>query len=176
MDERQLALWRYVVMSIGFCLLMLHYYTTHIRPRYAGRKRPRRYKLAAKIPLQVAYIKRLTTITDTDCKNVLRMKMEAFKQFCWLLRHQGALVDSKYVMVEEKVAIFLQILGHHVKNRVAMFAFRRSGHTVSVYFHEVLKAILGLHELLLAKPVAIKEDEEAEPWKHFVVSPSPLHT
>ena len=69
MDERQLALRRYVVVSIGLCLLMLRYYTHHIRPRYVSRKRPRRYKLAAKIPLQDAYMERLTLTNDTDCKN-----------------------------------------------------------------------------------------------------------
>ena len=131
---------------------------------------PAKYSMKEKKSTQVAYLKRLTQMSDSDCKNCLRMNKETFHNLCHILRSRCGLVDGKYVCLEEKVAMFLTVLGHHTKNRVNKFAFIRSGHTVSVYFHEILKAVLQLHKVLLAVPEAITADEEDETWSHFKVT------
>ena len=78
---------------------------------------------------------RLTIESDVNCKNVLRMNRDTFKSFCFLLKQMGGLTESRFVCVEEKVATFLAVLGHHTKQRVAMFGWRRSGWTISTYFN-----------------------------------------
>lgn len=74
-----------------------------------------------------------------------------------------------YVCLEEKVATFLAVFGHHVKQRVALFRWRRSGWTVSVYFNEVHQCVLKLHTILLSRPEPIPPTCVEEPWCHFKV-------
>ncbi|XP_042017831.1 uncharacterized protein LOC121765691 [Salvia splendens] len=77
------------------------------------------------------------------------MDRNTFGRLCIMLRQTGDLVDGEYVMVEEQVAMFLSILAHHKKIRVAKFNFLRSGFTVSHYVHAVLQAVLKLHASFL---------------------------
>lgn len=116
-------------VSLGMMLAMSWYYFKHVRPRLERkRKRAHRHRMIPKLQKQKEYMERLTDLEDVDCKKSLRMDKQCFKQFCFLLADTGGLKLSKYVTLEEKVATFLVILVHHTKNRVAMFAFRRSGH------------------------------------------------
>ncbi|XP_073305122.1 uncharacterized protein [Primulina huaijiensis] len=95
------------------------------------------------------------------------MYRNAFERLCYLLTHVGGLVESRHVMVEEKVAMFLSILAHHKKNRIISHDYIRSGHTVSTHFHEVLKSILKLYPILIAKHVPVDESCTNETWKWF---------
>ena len=47
------------------------------------------------------------------------------------------------------MALFLNILAHHAKNRIVHDAFKRSGWTISEYFHKVLKGVIRLQSVLL---------------------------
>ena len=49
------------------------------------------------------------------------MDRHTFTTLCFMLRTIGKLKDSKYIDVEEMVALFLHILAHHVKNQVIEF-------------------------------------------------------
>ncbi|KAL8492172.1 hypothetical protein ACS0TY_023706 [Phlomoides rotata] len=51
--------------------------------------------------------------------------------------------------------------------RVVKFSFKRSGQTIHTYFHNVLRAVLKLHEVLLAKPSPVTNDCTHPSWKHF---------
>ena len=81
----------------------------------------------------------------------------------------GKLKDSKYVDVEEMVALFLHILAHHVKNRVIKFRFLRSGETISRHFNAVLNTVIRLQGVLLKKPEPVSENSTDERWKWFKV-------
>ncbi|KAF3633006.1 putative HUA2-like protein 3-like [Capsicum annuum] len=67
----------------------------------------------------------------------------------------------------EKLAIFLNVLSHHEKNRSIKFDYIRSGWSVSQAFNECLCAILKLTPLLLVNPKPILEDETEDRWKWF---------
>ncbi|XP_073137558.1 uncharacterized protein [Henckelia pumila] len=95
------------------------------------------------------------------------MNRNAFGRLCYLLSNIGGVADSRYVIVEEKVAMFLSILAHHKKNHVAGHDYRRSGQTISAYFHEVLHSVLKLHLLLLMKPTAVDGNCTNDTWKWF---------
>ena len=99
----------------------------------------------------------------------LRMDRHTFTMLCSMLRTIGKLKDSKYVDVEEMVALFLHILAHHVKNRVIKFRFLRSGETISRHFNAVLNAVIRLQGVLLKKPEPVSENSTNERWKWFKV-------
>ncbi|PHT72122.1 hypothetical protein T459_22907 [Capsicum annuum] len=65
------------------------------------------------------------------------------------------------------LAIFLNVLSHHEKNRSIKFDYIRSGWSVSQAFNECLCAILKLTPLLLVNPKPILEDETEDRWKWF---------
>ncbi|KAL8468016.1 hypothetical protein ACS0TY_031313 [Phlomoides rotata] len=97
-------------------------------------------------------------VSDDDCKDALKMDRVALARLCSLLQTLGGLRNSKYVSVQEKVVMFLSILAHHTKNRSVKFQFKKSGHTVSKYFHSVLHTVLKLHSLFLVEPGPVPED------------------
>ena len=59
--------------------------------------------------------------SDSTSLDNLRMTRHAFSRLCTMLEVIGGLKSSKYLRVDEQVAMFLHILAHHVKNRVINF-------------------------------------------------------
>ncbi|KAA0033487.1 uncharacterized protein E6C27_scaffold261G00210 [Cucumis melo var. makuwa] len=84
-----------------------------------------------------------------------------------MLRTRGGLEATQYVDVEEMVTIFLHIVAHDVKNRVARRHFARSGETVSRHFNVVLNVVLRLHEILLKQPDSVTHSCSHEKWRWF---------
>lgn len=115
-------------------------------------------------------INRLVYDNDITCIEQLRMNRHTFSTLCRKLELEGGLKPSKYLLVDEQVAMFLHIVAHHVKNRVIKFRFMRSGETVSRYFHKVLHAILRLQCDLLKKHEPVPENSTDERWKWFKVN------
>ncbi|KAG8371657.1 hypothetical protein BUALT_Bualt13G0111000 [Buddleja alternifolia] len=129
-----------------------------------------RYAMAHKIPKWIEHLENLVELNDIDCLDNLRMPRGQLAKLCYLLKNVGGLIDSKYVSVKEKVALFLSILAHHKKIRVVRYDFKRSMQTVRKYFYEVLVAILKLHTFLLITPVPIGDDCTNPRWKSFKVT------
>nr|CCI55421.1 PH01B031C15.4 [Phyllostachys edulis] len=73
-------------------------------------------------------------------------------RLCEVLRERSLLRDTIHVFVEEQVAMFLNITGHNLRNRLVDTDFTRSGETVSRYFGRVLHAIGELRDKLLRPP------------------------
>ncbi|XP_058733951.1 uncharacterized protein LOC131605633 [Vicia villosa] len=105
--------------------------------------------------------------SDSHCIWELRMCRNTFAHLCEVLRIRGGLVQLGQVSVEEQVAVFLNILPHHTKNRSIQVRLSRSGQTVSRYCHRVLVAVLKLRNDLLAKPEPVPLDCSDERWKWF---------
>ncbi|KAL0413824.1 UNVERIFIED_CONTAM: hypothetical protein Sradi_1584100 [Sesamum radiatum] len=95
------------------------------------------------------------------------MNRDAFSRLCYLLEYSGGLTDKRFVTVPEQVAIFSSVLAHHKKNRVVKFDFIRSGRTISIYFNNVLAALLKLHSVLLVTPKPIDDNCTDSRWKWF---------
>ncbi|KAL8522741.1 hypothetical protein ACS0TY_012908 [Phlomoides rotata] len=129
--------------------------------------RRRRYSFLERIPGQVNHMRDLVEVSDEDCKKMLRMDRNAFLRLCNLLHTLVQLKKSKYVTIQEKVAMFLSILSHHTKNWSVTFQFRRSWQTVSKYFHEVLRCVLKLHTLFLVHPQPVPNDSTDNRWGKF---------
>ncbi|CAI0401885.1 unnamed protein product [Linum tenue] len=76
------------------------------------------------------------------CREMFRMDKHVFHKLCSILRQRGLLRDTCGVMIEEQLAIFLNIIGHNERNRVIQERFQHSGETISRYFNNVLKVLL----------------------------------
>ncbi|KAK1441000.1 hypothetical protein QVD17_06836 [Tagetes erecta] len=124
-----------------------------------------RYKMF--YPERKEYMHRLVYESDDTCLNQLRMNRATFVILCNMLESNGNLKASKYVQVDEQVAIFLYVLAHHVKNRVAKFLFHRSGETISKHFNNVLNFVIRLQNELFEKPEPISDASTDERWKWF---------
>ncbi|XP_022855878.1 uncharacterized protein LOC111377060 [Olea europaea var. sylvestris] len=112
---------------------------------------------------------RMFGMSDTVCRDLLRMKIGPFQRLCARLRTYG-LVDSKFVRIEEQVAIFLNTVGHDQRNRSVHFTFFRSGQMVSFYFHRVLHACLRLYREVVINVTphhSPYEKENVKPWYSF---------
>ncbi|KAH0643217.1 hypothetical protein KY290_035430 [Solanum tuberosum] len=95
------------------------------------------------------------------------MDRNSFHTLVLLTKEVGGLTDSKYMSSSEKLAMFLNILAHHEKNRSIKVDYIRSGWSVSQAFNECLKVILKLAPLLLVNPKPVLEDELDDRWRWF---------
>ncbi|XP_057971689.1 uncharacterized protein LOC131160255 isoform X2 [Malania oleifera] len=90
--------------------------------------------------------------SDDVCREMFRMDKHVFYKLCDALRQRGMLRDTAGVMIEEQLAIFLNIVGHNERNRVIQERFQHSGETISRHFNNVLKAIKSLSREFLELP------------------------
>ncbi|XP_075491294.1 uncharacterized protein LOC142529606 [Primulina tabacum] len=135
--------------------------------RHVTRNRPVLYSMTQRINAQFSHLNMIIDAGDVQCVLNLRMNRNAFARLCYLLMHLGGQTYSRYVRVQEKVAMFLSILAHHKKNRVTSHDYMRSGQTVSAHFHEVMHALLKLYTLLLVKHTPVDANCDSDPWKWF---------
>jgi hypothetical protein len=56
--------------------------------------------------------------SEVACYDQLRLTKRNFHDLCTMLREKCGLKDSLYVTVEEKVAMFLPVVGHGLKMRL----------------------------------------------------------
>ena len=89
---------------------------------------------------------------DDGCREMFRMDKHVFRKLCDTLRQRGMLRDTSGVVIEEQLAIFLNIIGHNERNRVIQERFQHSGETISRHFNNVLKAIKSLSREFLQPP------------------------
>ena len=82
------------------------------------------------------------------------MNKQAFLRICEHFKNKTWLKDSRYIKVEEKMAMFLMTLNHNVRNRVTKRRFNHSTQTIHHYFHEVLETMLLFgREMIVPTPV-----------------------
>ncbi|PPD83647.1 hypothetical protein GOBAR_DD19409 [Gossypium barbadense] len=113
------------------------------------------------------YVKRLVYASGETCIEQVRMNRTVFFKLCEMLESIGGLKSSRFMLVDEQVAMFLHIISHHLKNRVIKHHFRRSGETISRAFHSVLNAVIRLQDVLFKKPEPITADSSDTMWKWF---------
>ena len=121
------------------------------------------------LDIAINIVHELVYESEATCVAQLRVNRLAFTNLCTMLKSRGMLRTSKYLQIDEQVAMFLHIISHHVKNRVIKFQFLRSGETASKYFHNVLHLGIQLHGELLKKPEPVLENSTDEIWKWFKV-------
>jgi hypothetical protein len=102
--------------------------------------------------LRLEYLGNKIWKDDTTCVNMLRINRDKFFRFCKLFRDRSLLEDTIHMCVEQQVAMFLNTVGHNLRNRLVATNFDRSGETVSRYFNKVLHAIGELRGEFIKAP------------------------
>jgi hypothetical protein len=77
------------------------------------------------------------------------MKKECYLNLYNELVGKNYISDSRDVLVKEKVATFLFIIGHNVRHRFASNRFQHSTKTISCNFKEVSRAVCRLGKGLI---------------------------
>ncbi|KAL6348990.1 hypothetical protein AAG906_033646 [Vitis piasezkii] len=97
---------------------------------------------------RVENLNRLIYGSDVACMEQLRMDRHTFTTLCSMLRTIGKLKDSKYIDVEEMVALFLHILAHHT-------------------FQCSIECSHSPTRSITQKPEPVSENSTDERWKWF---------
>jgi len=66
----------------------------------------------------------------------------------WYVDHDY-LQPTRYMSVEEPLAIFLKIIGENASNRMAQERFQQSGDMISRVFNKVLDAMVELYTAIV---------------------------
>ncbi|CAM0958695.1 unnamed protein product [Alopecurus aequalis] len=156
---------RIVFMKMYFesTLLALAYLSTQRLPRDLGTFTDDEHKLA----LRKYLLKDMYDGTEVACYDQLRLTKRNFHDLCAMLREKGGLRGSVYVAMEEKVVMFLLVLGHGLKMRLLRGQYKRSLWIISSHFSEVLNAILCLHGDFIKLPDPTVEPPNDYKWKWF---------
>ena len=80
---------------------------------------------------------------------------------------KGVVFVSVYVAVEEKVAMFLLVVGHGLKMRLLRGTYKHSLETISRHFSNVLSAILSLSGEFIKLPDPSNQPPDDYKWKWF---------
>ncbi|KAL2230880.1 UNVERIFIED_CONTAM: hypothetical protein Sindi_1682400, partial [Sesamum indicum] len=149
-------------------LTMFTSVTKHMNARkpYGPRIGPPRFLTNIRVPEQISHLHRLVSVNDESCLRNLRMD-NAFGRLCYLLQYSGGVSESKFCKVPEQVAIFLSVVAHQKKICVVKHDFLRSGRTVHKHFHWVLRAIIKLYNIFLARLTPITDDRVDPRWRWF---------
>ena len=175
MDRRK----KKILVVLIFHLHMLHIMWTMMMCMYAiailyrQKKRTRIGwvdKVLERFTERAVYMNRMVWIDDPTAINNLRMDQSAFRKLCDLLCRHGRLRVSTNVGIDEMVASFLYALGHDGNDGESSSSSSSSNSGGGgMHFNAVLCGVIRLHEILLKKPVAIREDCSDERWKWFKV-------
>ncbi|KAJ6296535.1 hypothetical protein OIU78_022285 [Salix suchowensis] len=111
------------------------------------------------LPYGSSFMSEVLDGPDDGCQEMFRMDKHVFHNLCGILRQRGMLRDTAGVMIEEQLAIFLNIIGHNERNRVIQERFQHSGETISRHFNNVLKAIKSLSHSRVLRAVLDDPDQ-----------------
>jgi hypothetical protein len=96
-----------------------------------------------------------------------------------LVRFLGIMdfLRTLYTCVEQQVAMFLNTMGHNLRNRLVATNYDRSGETVSCYFNKVLRSIGDPGKELirppsLETPSKIAGNPRWDPYLRWEIHPS----
>ena len=157
MDKRKLKRRKLALMLVVSCAAYVAYcmVTLFITSRLLRNKRKRiTYgPMEERDKSRIDYLNKQIYKDDTQCTKMIRLKREPFFRLCQLLRDRTLLRDTIHVCIEEQVAMFLNTVGHNLRNRLVGTNFLRSGETISRYFGLVLHAIGQLSNELIQPPL-----------------------
>ncbi|GKE96467.1 hypothetical protein Tco_1581322 [Tanacetum coccineum] len=92
------------------------------------------------------YTQELLQGNNLQCTELIRMSRDSFVRLCNHFKEKNWLRDSKHISVEEKMFIFLMIIGHNERFSIMKRRFQHSKETIHNCFHEVLDKMLVFSE------------------------------
>ena len=140
---------RQLVLVVMFWLNMLHISSMFFQllcfiVEYHVWKRSLKAAYCHDFHLRRGEIHRLYYESDETCINQLRMNINTFTRLCDMLEKIGHLKDTKHMLVDEQVDVFLHTLAHHAKSWVIKHHFRHLGEIANRHLNDVLHVVLRL--------------------------------
>ncbi|XP_022017736.2 uncharacterized protein LOC118479296 [Helianthus annuus] len=89
------------------------------------------------------YTQELLHGTSTQCHEMIRMSRDAYVLLCNHFKQRNWLQSSRSITFEEKMAMFLIVIGHNERFRMVKRRFQHSTETIHRCFHEVLIAMMN---------------------------------
>ncbi|XP_022036656.2 uncharacterized protein LOC110939140 [Helianthus annuus] len=89
------------------------------------------------------YTQELLHGTSTQCHEMMRLSRDAFILLCNHFKQKNWVQSSRSISLEEKLAMFLMVIGHNERFRMVKRRFQHSTETIHRCFHEVLKAMMN---------------------------------
>jgi len=90
-----------------------------------------------------AYTQELLHGTSTQCHEMMRLSRDAYVLLCNHFKQRNWLRGSKSITIEEKLVMFLIVIGHNERFRMVKRRFQHSTETIHRCFHEVLNAMMN---------------------------------
>ncbi|GKB64727.1 Myb/SANT-like domain, harbinger transposase-derived nuclease domain protein [Tanacetum coccineum] len=126
-------------------IIVMNNYLRYVRSRKGKRKRDNNSAMPGH-----QFTLELLQGNDRQCVELLRMSRDSFIHLCTHFRVKEWLKDSKHVSVEEKMAMFVMMLGHNQRYVVIKNRFQHSTQTIHKFFHEVLaKMVVFAKEIII---------------------------
>ena len=95
------------------------------------------------------------------------MEKHVFLRLCYTLESLDLLHEDRYVGVQESVAIFLFIVSHNIRVRVAIERFQQSKDTIHRQFKHVLRALCEFSQHIIRAHIRGATPEIASNPKYF---------
>ncbi|XP_021757967.1 uncharacterized protein LOC110723003 [Chenopodium quinoa] len=114
------------------------------------KKKPRLQRISKLTGHQ--YVLELLNGHPMTCYVMLRMNPEIFISLCEELKKREKLKDSKFISIQEQVAMFLLIISHNSRHRLIADRFQHSLESTRRHFRKVLYAIASLSKHWIVPP------------------------
>ena len=122
-----------------YFLIFSWYWLMLVRQRQRIIKRIRASEQVAK---GYVYTQDLIHGCPIQCYDMIRLSQDAFVLLCNHFTQRNWLQSSRTISVEEKMAMFLHVIGHNERFRAVKERFHHSTQTIHQCFHEVLRAMM----------------------------------
>ena len=123
---------------LAFLLLMRHWF------RLNRRRQNRIHSIRDDdaVPKGHKYTQDLMHGCPTQCFDMMRLTQDAFVSLCNHFIQRHWLQATRTISAEEKMAIFLHVIGHNERFRAVKERFHHSTQTIHQCFHDVLIAMM----------------------------------
>ena len=122
-------------------IYIVYFYFKYFRRSVRKRKRDNTSTMSGH-----QYTQELLQGNNLQCTELIQMSRDSFVRLCSHFKERNWLRDSKHISVEEKMFIFLMIVGHNERFSVMKRRFQHSKETIHKCFHEVLAKMLVFAE------------------------------
>ncbi|KAL6906486.1 hypothetical protein ACP4OV_004087 [Aristida adscensionis] len=119
MDQRMIKKRKKMLIAAVAGYVAASMVVLYVRSRLRSKRIPVNYgPIEERDRTRIDYLNKKIWQDDTTCTKTLRLKRALFFQLCEVLRERSLLRDTIHVCIEEQVAMFLNTVGHNLRNSI----------------------------------------------------------
>lgn len=108
------------------------------------------------------YIHKIVKQDPTNFREIYRMYPDVFLKLCNILREKTSLQDTRYICIEEMLAMFLLVVGQNTRYCLIRKIFGRSQYNTSQNFNKVLRSLNSIAADMMVKPGSVVPERIGE--------------